>query len=271
MSHLQGKKIAILGGTGTLGKALTKEISKTYPDVDKVLVFSRDEIKQLEMMDDFPSKDYPFLDYVLGDVRDVDRLSEVLSGLDIVIHAAAIKHVVMAEKNPRECWKTNVQGTKNVIEACLKNQVDTSIFISTDKATNPYGVYGKSKLEAEELWKSANKNSELNFRTVRFGNIEDARGSVFEVFEKQKKTGTIKVTHPEATRYFISQKRAVKVILEMTSKDAPLLFTPEMKIFRILDLARKIAPDCKIEFIGLRPGDKLHEELDNNNTLELVR
>ena len=261
MSVLEGKSIAILGGSGTVGKAVIRMMVQATASVQKILVFSRDEIKQLEMMEEFPEEAFPRIEYVLGDIRDQERLEEVLVGIDFVIHAAAIKHVVMAERNPGECQKTNVFGTRNVIAACTKNGVKQSLLISTDKAVNPLGVYGKSKQEAERLYQEAN-NSITVFKVLRLGNIVGARGSVFEVFERQKKHGVIKVTHPDATRFYVSKEEAARHITDMFQEDAPQLFTPEMETFSVLELAKEIAPECKVEIIGLRPGDKLHEEVE---------
>ena len=262
MSFLKGKKIVILGGTGSLGRAIVRVITQSYSDVKNVLILSRDEIKQLEMMEDFPKDRFPFLDFKLGDVRDEERLNEILENIDFVIHAAAIKHVVMAEKNPDECRKTNIGGTMNVIRACKTNHVERAVLISTDKAVNPIGVYGNSKLEAERLFVEANKSNGW-FGIVRLGNIIGARGSVFEVFERQKETGVIKVTHPDATRFCISQVDAANFVLDSLQSESDQIQTPPMETFSVIDLARKIAPDCEIEIIGLRAGDKLHEELDD--------
>lgn len=261
MSVFGGRNIAILGGSGTLGKALLKALSKNEPDIGKVVIYSRDEIKQLEMMDDFPSERFPFLDFKLGDVRDYDRLDEVLKGIDYVIHAAAIKHVVMAEKNPEECWKTNVKGTENVIEASKNNGVKKVVLVSTDKAYKPIGVYGKSKAEAERLFQEVSTGY-TSYNIVRLGNIIGARGSVFEAFERQRKTGVIKVTHPEATRYCISQEDAANFVLASLTASKEGILIPEMGSFNVLELAKKVAPECKIEIVGLRVGDKLHEELE---------
>ncbi|MEQ9008059.1 MAG: polysaccharide biosynthesis protein [Ekhidna sp.] len=260
MSVYAGKNIAILGGSGTLGRALVRELSET--EVSRILVFSRDEIKQLEMMETFPSEKYPMLDYKLGDVRDLPRLKEVLEGMDFVIHAAAIKHVVMAEKNPEECHKTNVIGTQNVIEACRVNNITRAILISTDKAVNPIGVYGKSKKEAERGWLTANEPNFDMFKVVRLGNIIGARGSVFEAFEKQRKSGVIKVTHPDATRFCISQEEAAQFVLQAFESEKQEVLVPQMNSVHVLKLAKKIGPECKIDIIGLRPGDKLHEEIN---------
>lgn len=260
MSIYKGKNIAILGGSGTLGRALVRLLVGT--GVSRILIFSRDEIKQLEMMEDFPSKKFPVIDYKLGDIRDLPRLKEVLDGIDFVIHAAAIKHVVMAEKNPDECYKTNVIGTRNVVEACERNSVSGAVLISTDKAINPIGVYGKSKEQAEKDWLGANEKTNGRFTVVRLGNIIGARGSVFEAFEKQRKGGVIKVTHPDATRFCIAQEEAAEFVLTSMAAKETGPFTPQMRTFRVLDLAKKIAPECEIEIVGLRPGDKLHEEVE---------
>jgi len=271
MSVLEGKSIAILGGTGTVGRAIVRFIARSKLVVDQIIIFSRDEIKQLEMMEEFPEEGSSLkISYYLGDIRDSQRLEEVLNGVDIVVHAAAIKHVVMAEKNPQECHKTNIIGTQNVIDVCRKNKVEQCLLISTDKAISPIGVYGKSKLEAERLFKESNSVS-TTFKIIRLGNIIGSRGSVFEVFERQKTTGVIKVTHPDATRFYISQEDAAGQILQMFEPDSPLEFIPEMETFNVLELAKQIAPECQIEFIGLRPGDKLHEEVGEVRTNWLVR
>ncbi len=261
MSELSGKKMAILGGTGTLGKALTKYIIGSE-DIAKLVVYSRDEVKQLEMMEEFSEEEHSFLKYVIGDVRDQQRLNEVLTDIDYVIHAAALKHVVMAEKNPEECLKTNVEGTGNVIQACLKNRVDKVLLISTDKAENPVGVYGKSKREAEKAVLKANEDSDTKFGVIRLGNIIGSRGSVWKVFEKQRTTGVLKVTHKEATRFCITSEKAAHFVMgSLPNINTVSLIYPDMNAFRVLDLAKSMGPECKIVFTGLRPGDKLHEEL----------
>jgi len=263
---LENKNIAILGGTGTVGQALVRFVRDNAVSVNKILIYSRDEIKQLEMMEEFPEEDSSLkISYYLGDIRDAQRLEEVLDSVDLVVHAAAIKHVVMAEKNPQECHKTNIIGTQNVIDACQKNKIEQCLLISTDKAINPIGVYGKSKLEAERLFRESNTGS-TEFKIIRLGNIVGSRGSVFEAFERQKVTGVIKVTHPDATRFYISQEDAACQIIQMFEPESPSEFIPEMETFNVLELAKQIAPECEIEFIGLRPGDKLHEEVGEVST-----
>lgn len=271
MTDLAGKKIIILGGTGTLGRALTKCFIRDYSDIQSLTIFSRDEVKQLEMMEQFTSARVE-IDYVLGDVRDLDRLNEVLEGADVVIHAAAIKHVVMAEKNPEECQKTNVVGTKNVIEACVKQGIEKVVLISTDKAVNPEGVYGKSKQEAEKLFLDANVNGYSVFIVIRLGNIVGSRGSVWEAFSRQRETGTLKVTHPEATRFYIEQEEAASFVIAklVRKEDKKEISSPKMNAIRILDLAKSIAPECDVEIIGLREGDKLHEELNGVSSEECL-
>ena len=261
MSFLKHKRIAILGGTGTLGRALVTEIAESHSQVEKVLIFSRDEIKQLKMMEDFPEDSFPFLDYKLGDVRDLDRLNEVLLGVNYVVHAAAIKHVVMAEQNPSECYKTNILGSRNIIEVCDQLKIERALLVSTDKAINPIGVYGKSKKLAEEDWTGANNDKGCRFCIIRLGNIIGSRGSVFEAFANQRKNGILKVTHPEATRFCISQRDASGHILHLLEFPIEGIFTPKMDRISILELAKEIGPECEIEFIGLREGDKLHEEI----------
>ena len=261
-------RIVILGGTGTLGRAIVSHLVEKN-SLKSILIYSRDEIKQLEMMDDFPDSKFPNLDFKLGDVRDLSRLSEILKKGDLVIHAAAIKHVVMAEKNPEECHKTNVLGTENVVKACEHSGVDRVVLISTDKAESPIGVYGQSKLKAEEIFAKANEEATGRYGTVRLGNIVGARGSVFEAFEKQRASGVIKVTHPEATRFCISQKDAAKSVMDALENNQKALFIPEMKNFKVVDLAREIAPECRIEIIGLRPGDKIHEKLNDVDSNEI--
>lgn len=268
MSNLAGKKLVLLGGTGSLGNAIAELITKDFCDLDRLVIFSRDEVKQLDMMSKFSEEEYPFIKYVIGDVRDRDRLIEIMEDADLVIHAAALKHVVMAERNPSECEKTNVAGTRNVINACLDWNTKRALLISTDKAVNPIGVYGKSKEAAEKLFLEAN-GDKTNFGVVRLGNIIGSRGSVWEVFREQAKTGVLKVTHPDATRFCISVDDAASFVVDqLLNVDSGNISHPEMDSFRVIDLAREIAPDCEIEIVGLRPGDKMHEELGGRSSEE---
>ncbi|MEQ9405270.1 MAG: polysaccharide biosynthesis protein [Cyclobacteriaceae bacterium] len=271
MSELAGKKLVILGGTGSLGQALVRQIIASYSDIGELMIISRDEVKQLRMMDEFSEEEYPFMNYLLGDVRDKQRLIELLKGKDLVIHAAAIKHVVIAEKNPSECKKTNVEGTRNVVLACLEQGVKKALLISTDKAVNPISVYGRSKQVAEQIFLTGNSKSESEFGVIRLGNILGSRGSVFELFKEQKSQGLMKVTHQDATRFYITPEDASDFVLNsLIEIDTNTIKSPKMKAFRVLDLAKSVAPDCRIEIVGLRPGDKLHEELEGKSSEDYV-
>ena len=248
----ENKQITITGGTGTLGRAIAKLLWHHYSGV-RIRIISRDEIKQLEMREEFAR--FENSEFLLGDVRDRQRMYELIKHSDLVIHAAALKHVVIAEQNPTEYWKTNVEGTENVREACLVAGVEKAVLISSDKAFDPMGVYGKTKLEAERVWTAGNWNNVV----VRLGNIIASRGSVWELFERQRATGVLKVTHPDATRYVISQEEAAQFAVDALLEKSEKLLIPKMASIIILDLAKSICPDCEIEFIGLRPGEKLHE------------
>ena len=253
------KKIAIIGGTGTLGRSLIQAICSSETK-SKILIFSRDEIKQLEMMED-PKFDQSRLEFTLGDVRDFNRLNEALTNVDVVFHLAALKHVTMAERNPEECWDINVMGTKNVYQACLNNKVERAILVSTDKAENPLGVYGRSKLESERFF--LREDSNLKSFVIRLGNIIYSRGSVWESFKRQRKMGVLRVTHMDATRFFITQKKAADFLLRISSGESDCqIFYPKMESFKVIDLAEIIAPESSIEVIGLRKGEKLHEEIN---------
>ena len=253
------QNILIIGGTGTLGKGLTQKILKSNP-LQEICIFSRDEVKQLDMMDDFPNEKHPNLEFVLGDIRDKERLLEACSQKDVVINAAAIKHVVMAEKNPSECYKTNVTGTKNLVESCHENHVAKCLLISTDKAIEPSGVYGKSKKDAEDLVLDVNGKFDGKYSIVRFGNILGSRASVSEVFKKMAISGSLKITDENATRFGLQIDAAVDFLLaKIGEMNGGEIFTPKMKSFKVIDLAKAIDPNSKLEIVGLRPGDKLHE------------
>ncbi len=259
MNTFHKSKLAIIGGTGTLGRAVVDLIAKSDIKPSEIRIISRDEQKQLEMMDEYADKEFA-INYLIGDVRDIERMDEVLDGIDMVIHAAAIKHVVIAEKNPKECYKTNVKGTQNVVEACLLNNVKRALLISSDKAEQPIGVYGKSKLEAEGIFLSQ-EEGDCVFSSVRLGNIVGSRGSVFENFQKNR--SQLQVSHPEATRFFISKEEAAKFTIDALLSNPNGTFTfPQMKAFKVLDLAKAMCPNCDIVLTGLREGDKIHEELN---------
>lgn len=262
---LSGKRFLIIGGTGTLGKSLTKRLLEEDADCH-VLIYSRDEVKQLEMMREFGEVQYPNLRYMIGDVRDLKRLTEACKEKTIVINAAALKHVVIAEQNPEECHKTNVEGSRNVIKACTENGVEKCMLISTDKAVEPIGVYGKSKKDAEDLFLQAQQKEMTAFSIVRFGNIIGSRGSVSEVFKEMVKTGKLSVTDKEATRFGITVQCALGFLIEKIAiMKGGEVFTPVMKAFKVGDLANVIGDGCETEVVGLRPGDKLHEAIVNES------
>lgn len=259
---LKGKNILITGGTGSFGRAFVERVLKEWPGIGRLLVFSRDELKQWELRQLFPQKRYPQLQFMLGDVRDGLRLEEACEGMDVVIHAAALKHAPLAETNPMEFVKTNVQGTENVVKAALRQAVQQLICISTDKAAAPAGVYGATKLLAERLLIDACFKKRVNFNVVRLGNLRGSSGSVSAVFEREKSKGILPVTHAEAFRYFISLERGVDMLfLALQEGKGGEVFIPKGEVKKITDLAREICPDCTHEFIGLRPGEKLGEEL----------
>ena len=255
--------IIVTGRTWSFGRAFVSYILDLYPDISRLVVFSRDEYKQYEMQQDFPTSKYPGLRYFLGDVRDKNRLKKALDGIEVVVHAAALKQVDAAENNPFECIKTNILGTQNLVEASLEANVYKLVCISTDKAASPSNLYGATKLCSERLILSAinyKGNKPLTACIVRYGNVLGSRGSVVPAFLKQLKTGTIKITSPEMTRFNIRLEDGVNLVKwcieNMKSNE---IFVPKLKSYNILDLAEVLAPNAKREFIGKRKGEKLHE------------
>ena len=260
--QLKGKSILITGGTGSFGKAFVERVLKECPEVKRLLVFSRDELKQWELRQLYPVGEYPQLQFMLGDVRDGERIAEACEGIDVVIHAAALKHAPLAEANPMEFVKTNVQGSENLVKAALLQGVQKLIGISTDKAAAPAGVYGATKLLAERLILEASGKKGLSCSVVRLGNLLGSSGSVSTVFEREKSKGVLPVTHPDAFRYFISLEQGVEMLLlALQEGRGGEIFIPKGEIKKITDLATKICPECTHEIIGLRPGEKLGEEL----------
>lgn len=272
---LNGKTILITGGTGSFGKKCTDIILNKYKP-EKLIIFSRDEMKQFEMSQVFSDKDYPCIRYFIGDVRDKDRLARAFDGVDYVIHAAALKQVPTAEYNPFEAIKTNVLGAENIINAAINKGVKKVVALSTDKAASPINLYGATKLCSDKLFVAGNVYSgwhRTRFSVVRYGNVVGSRGSVIPFFKKMRETGTLPITDPRMTRFWITIEQGVKFVLDcLDSMNGGELFVPKIPSMNIIDLAKAIAPECKHDIIGIRPGEKLHEvmitEDDARHTLE---
>ena len=265
MLDLNGKSILITGGTGSLGKHLTKNIIEKFPDVKRLVIYSRDEQKQFEMAQEYPNSKYPALRYFIGDVRDLERLKRAFKGIEYVIHAAAMKHVPIAEYNPMECVKTNVLGAENVINAALDTEVKNVVSLSTDKAAAPINLYGATKLCSDKLFVAANNikgKQDIKFSVVRYGNVMGSTGSVIPFFLKKRKEGILPITDPNMTRFNISLQGGVDLVLHaMGDAWGGEIFVPKIPSFKITDIATAIAPECKQEIIGIRPGEKVHEEM----------
>ena len=264
MNLLNGKTILITGGTGSFGKKFI-QIVLAHAKPKKLIIFSRDELKQFEMAQKFNPAQHPCLDYVLGDVRDISRLERVLQGVDYVIHAAALKQVPAAERNPDEYIKTNVLGAMNIIEASLNNGVKKVIALSTDKACNPINLYGATKLCSDKLFTAANiysSDGKTLFGVVRYGNVLGSRGSVVPFFKERVKTGVLPITDERMTRFWVTLDQAVHFVLESLARmKGGEIFVPHIPSMKITDLAKAIGPDCGQEVVGIRPGEKIHEML----------
>ena len=262
---LNDKSVLITGGTGSLGKELVKTIFHLWPEVKRLVVYSRDEQKQFQMAQEYPLDQYRAIRFFIGDVRDRDRLQRAINGIDFVIHAAAMKHVHIAEYNPDECVKTNVGGAENVIEACLKSGVERVVALSTDKACAPINLYGATKLTSDKLFIAANNirgKQDIRFSVVRYGNVMGSNGSVMPFFLNKRHTGVLPITDPEMTRFNISLQDGVKMVLHaMEHAWGGELFVPKIPSYRILDLAAAIGPECEHRVVGIRPGEKVHEEM----------
>ncbi|WP_050467332.1 UDP-N-acetylglucosamine 4,6-dehydratase (inverting) [Herbaspirillum chlorophenolicum] len=276
MNH---QNILITGGTGSFGKAFVKTILNRYPDVKRLVVFSRDELKQFEMAQTFPESRYPAMRYFIGDIRDESRLRRALEGIDVVIHAAALKQVPAAEYNPFECIKTNVLGAQNLIEACLDSNVRRVVALSTDKAAAPVNLYGATKLCSDKLFVAANNirgNRDIRFSVVRYGNVMGSRGSVIPFFLAKKDGGVLPITDPAMTRFNISLQEGVDMVLwSIDNAWGGEVLVPKIPSYRITDVATAVGPNCRQEIIGTRPGEKVHEEMitasDSFNTVDLGR
>ncbi len=263
---MKDKSILITGGTGSLGMALTKHILTNFPEIKRLVIFSRDEQKQFEMEQDFPHRKYPQMRYFIGDVRDLERLERAFTDIDYVIHAAAMKHVHIAEYNPDECVKTNVGGAENVIKAALKSNVQHVVALSTDKACAPINLYGATKLTSDKLFVAANNirgKKNIKFSVVRYGNVMGSTGSVIPFFLKRKKTdGILPITVESMTRFNISLQGGVDMVMHaLETAWGGEIFVPKIPSYRILDVAEAIGPECEKPVIGIRPGEKIHEEM----------
>lgn len=273
---LNGKSILVTGGTGSFGKKFTETILTRYPEIERIVVFSRDELKQFEMSQEFPPDKYPQIRYFIGDVRDRDRLQRAMEGIDIVVHAAALKQVPAAEYNPFECIKTNVMGAQNVIEACLSSQVKRVVALSTDKAAAPINLYGATKLCSDKLFVAANNmkgKRDLKLSVVRYGNVMGSRGSVIPFFLNKRSDGVLPITDTAMTRFNISLEEGVTLVLRaLEIMWGGEIFVPKIPSYRITDVAEAVGPTCRQEIVGIRPGEKLHEEMvtetDAINTIE---
>ena len=262
---LNGKSILITGGTGSLGKQLTKTILEKYPNVKKLIIYSRDEQKQFAMAQEFSEAKYPAIRYFIGDVRDYERIKRAIFEVDFVIHAAAMKHVHIAEYNPDECIKTNVGGAENVIKACLNSTVSRVVALSTDKACAPINLYGATKLTSDKLFIAANNikgKQNIKFSVVRYGNVMGSNGSVIPFFMNKKKSGVLPITDNRMTRFNISLQGGVDMVLHALEHAwGGELFVPKIPSYKILDVAKAIGPDCEVQIVGIRPGEKIHEEM----------
>lgn len=279
MLNLNGKSILVTGGTGSFGKKFIGTVLQQFPNVKKVVVYSRDELKQYEMSQQFSPHKYPAMRYFIGDVRDQERLIQACEGIDIVVHAAALKQVPAAEYNPTECIKTNVSGSQNIIKAAISNNVKCVVALSTDKAAAPVNLYGATKLCSDKLFVAANNmrgDRDVRFSVVRYGNVAGSRGSVIPFFLSKRKDGFLPITHQEMTRFNISLEGGVALVLfAIENSIGGEIFVSKLPSYRIGDVATAIAPDCEQRIVGIRPGEKLHEEMitqaDSFNTIELDR
>ena len=279
MLDLNNKSVLITGGTGSFGKMFTKLILERYPHVKKLVILSRDEQKHFQMAQEFPEDKYPAMRYFIGDVRDKTRLKRAFEGIDIVIHAAAMKHVHLAEYNPMECVKTNINGAENVIDAALESGVREVVALSTDKAAAPINLYGATKLTSDKLFIAANNvkgKRDIRFSVVRYGNVMGSNGSVMPFFlnKKKKREKFLPITDHRMTRFNISlQDGCEMVFYAIENAWGGEIFIPKIPSYKVTDVATAIAPELEQRVVGIRPGEKLHEEMitssDSYNTVDL--
>lgn len=277
MTFNSASRILITGGTGSFGKAFIAETFRCYPDVQRLVVYSRDELKQWELQQLYPPDQFPQLRFFLGDVRDRDRIRRALEGIDTVVHGAALKQVPAAEYNPIEFIKTNVLGAENVVEACLDTNVKRVVALSTDKAAAPINLYGATKLCSDKLFIAANNIKgprDLRFSVVRYGNVMGSRGSVIPFFLAKTKTGVLPITDPAMTRFNISLGEGVEMVLwALENALGGEVLVPKIPSYRIMDVAEAIGPSCEKPITGIRPGEKIHEEMitasDSFTTIDL--
>lgn len=262
---LNFKRILITGGTGSFGKKFVEMALRQFPEIKRLVIYSRDELKQYEMSQLYPAHKYPQIRFFIGDVRDADRLKRACEGIDIIVHAAALKHVPIAEYNPIECIKTNVLGAENVVNAAIDCNVKSVVALSTDKAAAPINLYGATKLCSDKLFIASNNfkgKRDLKFSVVRYGNVFGSRGSVVPFFLEKRKSGVLPITHKEMTRFSITLEEGVNLVFHAIENSwGGELFVPKIPSYKITTLAQAMAPDCKLEFVGIRPGEKIHEEM----------
>jgi UDP-N-acetylglucosamine 4,6-dehydratase (inverting) len=274
---LTNSSILVTGGTGSFGKVFTRTVLERYPDIKRLVIFSRDELKQFEMAQTWNDRQYPGLRYFLGDIRDAGRVRRALEGIDYVIHAAALKQVVAAEYNPFEFIQTNVMGAHNIINGCMDNNVKKVVALSTDKAAAPINLYGATKLCSDKLFASANNirgKRDLRFSVVRYGNVMGSRGSVIPFFLDRRASGVLPITSTDMTRFNISLQEGVEMVLwALENMHGGEIFVPKIPSYRITDVATAIGPECRQEVVGIRPGEKVHEEMitvtDGYDTVDL--
>lgn len=271
-SFLDGKVVFLTGGTGSFGKRFAK-IALEQTEIKELIIYSRDELKQFEMQQWANS---PKIKYVIGDVRDFYRLKTSMAGVDIVVHAAAMKQVPASENNPIEAIRTNVFGAENIINAAIENKVTKVLALSTDKACNPANLYGATKLCSDKLFVAANgliKDRSTKFAVVRYGNVIGSRGSIIPFFSKIKSSGRVPITDPKMTRFMITLAQGVQFVMNsLETMEGGELFIPKIPTMNLMDIKDAVAPECKVDIIGIRPGEKVHEAMigpdDSNNTVE---